>query len=95
MADNDDDFYDAVQAMADRLGLDGEDRAKYVHEHMTRGGYDAVPQYVKRQPDPEEEGGGKWSPFASRRQGGDQSGGGGQQRPRSRASQSDGEGWYT
>ena len=94
MADNDDDFFDAVQSMADRLGLEGEDRAKYVHEHMTRGGYDAVPQYVKRQPDPEEEGSGKWSPFGARRQGGAGESGG-QQRPRSRASQSDGERWYT
>jgi hypothetical protein len=33
--------------MADRIGLKGSDRTKYIHEHMTRGGYRAVPQYVK------------------------------------------------
>lgn len=46
MADKDDDLLDAVNAMADRIGLKGGDRSKYVHDHMTRGGYKAVPTYV-------------------------------------------------
>jgi hypothetical protein len=46
MADKDDDLYEAVSAMADRIGLKGGEKQKYVHDHMTRGGYKAVPQYV-------------------------------------------------
>jgi hypothetical protein len=49
--DKDDDLYDQVSAMADRLGLEGSERNRYVHEHMTRAGYDAVPQYVRREDD--------------------------------------------
>jgi hypothetical protein len=47
MADKDDDLLDTVNAMADRMGLEGKERRTYVHEHMTRGGYRAVPTYVK------------------------------------------------
>lgn len=47
MADKDDDLLDSVNAMADRLKLTGRDRSRYIHEHMTRSGYRAVPQYVK------------------------------------------------
>ena len=46
MADKDDDLYDTVGAMADRIGLKGQEKAKYVHDHMTRDGYKAIPQYV-------------------------------------------------
>lgn len=46
MADSDDDFHDQVLAMADRLGLKGDRRRKYVHEHMTSGGYRMEPTYV-------------------------------------------------
>lgn len=46
MADDDDDFHGSVTSMADRLGLKGNDRRKYVHEHMTRGGYRMEPTYV-------------------------------------------------
>lgn len=47
MADkDDDDLFETVSAMADRIGLTGSDKTKYVHDHMTRGGYKAVPQYV-------------------------------------------------
>lgn len=46
MADKDDTLYDDVSAMADRIGLEGSDRTKYIHQHMTRGGYKAVPNYV-------------------------------------------------
>ena len=52
MADNDDDFHDTVNAMADRLGLKGDRRRKYVHEHMTGAGYKMVPNYV---PDDEDD----------------------------------------
>lgn len=46
MADKDDDLYESVSAMADRIKLTGQDRTKYIHDHMTRGGYKAIPQYV-------------------------------------------------
>jgi hypothetical protein len=46
--DDDDDLQEQVEHMADRLGLKGSDRQKYVHDHMTRGGYRAVPTYVPR-----------------------------------------------
>lgn len=89
MADQDDDLYDAVNGMADRMGLEGEERQRYIHEHMTKGGYDAIPQYVKRQEEGEEAERGGWSPFG---------GGGGsrrERRPSSRPSrQGDGDGWY-
>jgi hypothetical protein len=45
--ENEDGFFAQVEAMAERLGLTGDDRQKYVHEHMTRGGYRMVPSYVK------------------------------------------------
>jgi hypothetical protein len=47
MTDQDDDLFDSVTAMAERIGLSGKDKDRYVHEHMTRGGYRAIPQYVK------------------------------------------------
>lgn len=40
--------YDHVVGMAKRLGLKGEERAEYIHSHMTGLGYDAHPNYVKR-----------------------------------------------
>jgi hypothetical protein len=45
--DGTDDFFDQVSNMAERLGLKDNDRDKYVHEHMTRGGYRMVPSYIK------------------------------------------------
>lgn len=53
--DDDDDLFDSVNAMADRLGLSGKERTSYVHESMTRGGYRAVPQYVKSDDDEDDE----------------------------------------
>jgi hypothetical protein len=55
VADKDDDMLDRVNDMADRLQLTGSERRKYVHEHMTRSGYRAVPQYVRGSEDDEEE----------------------------------------
>jgi hypothetical protein len=46
VADKDDDLFESVSAMADRIGLKGQEKTKYVHDHMTRGGYKAIPQYV-------------------------------------------------
>jgi hypothetical protein len=55
MADDDDDLHDRVNEMADRLGLKGRERSSYIHEHMTRGGYRAVPQYVKGDDDDDDD----------------------------------------
>lgn len=55
MADKDDDLLDRVNEMADRLELTGKERRTYVHEHMTRGGYKAVPQYVRGDEDEDED----------------------------------------
>jgi hypothetical protein len=41
--------------MADRLGLKGKERQGYIHEHMTRSGYRAVPTYVLDERDDEED----------------------------------------
>ena len=49
--DKEDDLYDRVADMADRLDLSGREREQYIHEHMTRGGYRAVPQYVRDEGD--------------------------------------------
>jgi hypothetical protein len=57
MADKDDDLLDSVTAMAERLGLKGKERTTYIHEHMTRSGYRAVPQYVKADDDDDDDGG--------------------------------------
>lgn len=69
MADDQDDLYDAVSAMADRLGLEGKERSSYIHESMTRGGYRAVPQYVREDnEDGEDSGGGFFGRGRSKQQ---------------------------
>jgi len=35
----------SVTAMADRMGLTGEDRDRYIHQHMTKLGYAAERRY--------------------------------------------------
>ncbi len=40
--DEEDDLFDTVTAMADRMGLKGDKRATYIHDHMTQGGYQQV-----------------------------------------------------
>jgi hypothetical protein len=55
VSDKDDDLQDTVSAMADRLGLKGKERQGYIHEHMTRSGYRAVPTYVLDDQDDEDD----------------------------------------
>lgn len=55
MADKDDDLQEQVENMAERLGLSGRERSQYIHEHMTRGGYKAVPQYVRGEDNDDDE----------------------------------------
>lgn len=55
MVDKEDDsLFDDVSSMADRIGLKGQDRQRYIHEHMTRSGYRAVPNYVRDEGEDEE-----------------------------------------
>jgi hypothetical protein len=57
MTDKDDDLLDSVTSMAERMGLTGRERTNYIHQHMTRSGYKAVPTYVKSEDDDDDEGG--------------------------------------
>jgi hypothetical protein len=43
--------YRSVSAMADRLGLKGEGRERYVHKHMTTLGHSAQRRYVPAKED--------------------------------------------
>jgi hypothetical protein len=90
VADKDDDLLDSVNAMADRLKLTGKDRSRYVHEHMTRSGYRAVPQYVKDDSDDEDDGGSGF--FSSGRRKRSSRDGGDQRRGRDRDDDDD---WYS
>ena len=95
MADKDDDLQDTVSAMADRLGLKGKERQQYVHEHMTRSGYRAVPTYVlddRDDDDDEDDSGGFFK--SSRRDHGDRDDSDRPRRGRRRPSR-DGDDWYS
>ena len=39
-------FLEQVTAMADQLKLEGDERDGYIHQHMTKAGYKAVPTYI-------------------------------------------------
>jgi hypothetical protein len=77
---DEEDLYDSVSRMADRMGLKGPKRATYIDDHMTQGGYERVQSresYAKIQ-DEDDEGGGdgnRWG-FGGGRRGN----GGGQNR---------------
>jgi hypothetical protein len=50
MADTDtDDFLSQVTAMAEKVCKDDDEKKKYIHQHMTRAGYEAIPTYVKKE----------------------------------------------
>jgi hypothetical protein len=88
MADKDDDLFDQVSAMADRLKLKGGERRKYIHDHMTRGGYRMEPSYVPDE-DSDDNDDDNDTPFFSRQRHTRNSGSG---RTRSRSRDSDD--WY-
>ena len=85
MADKDDELLDSVSNMADRLKLTGKERSQYIHEHMTRSGYKAVPQYVKGSDDDDDD---DASPFFGKRRRRDDDDGRRRRRPR------DDDDWY-
>jgi hypothetical protein len=70
---DDDDLYDTVSSMADRLKLKGKERGSYIHEHMTRSGYRAVPNYVKADDDDDDDDSGSGFFGGSRRRSGSSS----------------------
>lgn len=39
---DEDDLYESVSRMADRMGLQGEKRETYIDDHMLQGGYSRV-----------------------------------------------------
>lgn len=58
MADRDDDLFETVSSMAERLGLSGKERRTYIHEHMTRSGYRMEPTYVPAEEGDDDDSGG-------------------------------------
>ena len=62
--EDDDDLFDRVSDMADRMGLQGEKRATYIDDHMLQGGYARVQSresYAKQQQEGEEDkGSSRW-----------------------------------
>jgi hypothetical protein len=60
VADKDDDLHDVVSGLADRYKLKGKDRDKFIHEHMTAGGYRAVPNYVRADDDDDDDDSPRW-----------------------------------
>lgn len=62
-SDEEDVTFDEISSMADRLGLKGEARTNYIHDHMVQLGYDAVQSrdsYVRRQEEPDQGSTGRW-----------------------------------
>lgn len=93
--ENDDTLLDDVTAMAERIGLTGQERTRYIHEHMTRSGYRAVPTYVRGEDgedETEDDSGGGFFGNSSRRPSRDQRDQRGGRRPQQR--RRGGDDWY-
>jgi hypothetical protein len=63
--EEEDDLFDSVSAMADRMGLKGEKRATYIDDHMMQGGYQRVQSResyarVRQEEDDQGDGGNRW-----------------------------------
>lgn len=63
--DDDDNFFDQVVGMADRLKLEGEGRATYIDDHMLQAGYQRVQTResyarVKEETETEQTGSSRW-----------------------------------
>jgi hypothetical protein len=68
--EEEDDLFERVVDMADRMGLKGPKRQEYIHDHMTQGGYEMVQSResyakIRRQEDNEDGRGGTKSWFGS------------------------------
>jgi hypothetical protein len=69
--EDDDDLFDVVSDMADRIGMKGRERRDYIDEHMRRAGYRPVQtreSYARQEGEDNDDGGG----FFGRRQRGNQ-----------------------
>lgn len=67
--EEEDDLFDSVNRMADRMGLQGEKRAVYIDDHMLQGGYQRVQtreSYARVQQEEEDKGGGNRWGFGGR-----------------------------
>lgn len=79
--DDDDNLYDSVTAMADRMGLQGEKRETYIDDHMLQGGYTRVQSresYAKAQQEDQDDqaSGNRWGFGGGGRSGGRRNSGG-------------------
>jgi hypothetical protein len=79
--EEEDDLFDTVSAMADRMGLKGDKRSTYIDDHMLQGGYDRVQSresYAKaaREEDDGQSDGNRWGFGGGRGGGGRRSRGG-------------------
>lgn len=54
-----------VTAMADRMGLKGEERSRYIHSHMTKLGHKPNMSYVPNDEDDDKSDGNDDDPFFS------------------------------
>jgi hypothetical protein len=68
--DQEDDFFDRVVSMADRLGIKGQSRTNYIDDHMLQAGYERVQareSYAKvRQADEDDQSSGNRWGFGAR-----------------------------
>jgi hypothetical protein len=86
--EEDDNLFDAVSAMADRMGLSGEKRSNYIDDHMTQAGYQRIQSRdsyarIREQDDEDESGGNRWFGSSGRgRERGRGQGSGGPRNPR-------------
>lgn len=79
--EEEDDLYDQVSSMADRMGLQGEKRALYIDDHMMQGGYQRVQSresYAKVQQEEGDQGSShRWFGGGGQQQGGSRRSSGG------------------
>ena len=73
--DEEDNLYDSVVAMADRMGLQGEKRETYIDDHMLQGGYSRVQSResyarVQAEEDDDQGSGNRWGFGGGRSRGG-------------------------
>jgi hypothetical protein len=85
--EEDDDLFDSVSRMADRMGLKGDKRATYIDDHMMQGGYERVQSRegysrVRDQDDEGGDGGNRWGFGGGGRSGGRRGRGGSSGRSR-------------
>lgn len=66
VTDDADDWADRIAHAADRMGLEGKGRERYIDEHMTAGGYKRVTTYERDSGDDGDGDGGNDADFGTR-----------------------------